>query len=65
MWCQRPDWKHKFPLLQYVWDWVLQGLSGVSIMPAVGQRTEVINACDASSYGKSFLRFGVKIKDLS
>ena len=44
-------------LLRYVLDLVSQGRSGVSITPAVGQRTEVVRRHDASNYGKSFPRF--------
>ena len=51
-------------LLRYVLDLVSQGLSGVSITPAVGQRTQVVSGHDASSYDESFPRFRVKIKDL-
>ena len=46
-------------------DLVSQGLSDVSITPAVGQRTQVVRGHDASSYGESFPRFRAKIKDLS
>ena len=52
-------------LLRYVLDLVSQGLSGVSITPAVGQRTQVVSGHNASSYDESFPRFQVKIKDLS
>ena len=52
-------------LLRYVLDLVSQGLSGVSITPAVGQRTQVVSGHNASSYDESIPRFRVKIKDLS
>ena len=56
----------KGKMLRYVLDLVSQGLSGVSITPAVGQRTQVVSGHDASSFGESFPRFRAKIKpDLS
>ena len=54
----------KGKILRYELDLLWQGLSDVSITPAVGQRTQVVRGHDASSYGESFPRFRAKIKDL-